>query len=69
MCVGPLQKVQIWLVGVESTIKIGIIEIIWHELCSLQRFIVNDRTLLLVSEVVFLEDSTKYLVVFWNYKL
>ncbi len=28
MCAGPLQKVQIWLMGVESIIEVGIIEIV-----------------------------------------
>jgi len=32
-CARPLQKVQIWLMGVELTVIICIIEIIWRELC------------------------------------
>jgi hypothetical protein len=59
MCVGPLQKMQIWLVGVELIIKVSITKIILHGSCSLQRFIVEEWSLLLILEATFFEDFAK----------
>jgi len=62
------KKLQIWLVGVESTLKVGIIEIGWHESCSPQRFIVDEWLLLSLLEATFSRGSTKSLVVLWSWK-
>jgi hypothetical protein len=63
MCARPLQKVQIWLVGVESTVKAGISKIVLCKSCSSQRFIIDEWSLPLVSGATFSKDSTKSLVV------
>jgi hypothetical protein len=62
MCVGPLQKVHIWLMGMEMIIKISIIKIILCGSCSLQRFIVEDWSLLLILKIAFFKDFAKSLI-------
>jgi hypothetical protein len=45
--------------GMEVIIKISITEIILCGSCSLQRFIVEDWSLLLISEIAFFRDFAK----------
>jgi hypothetical protein len=61
-------KKQIWLIGVELIIKVDIIKIVWCESCSMQRFMVEEWSLLLVSKVAFSRNSTEFSIVFWNWK-
>jgi hypothetical protein len=59
---GTLQKMQIWLVGMELIIKMSITKIILRGSCSLQIFIVEEWSLPSILEATFFGNFTESLI-------